>query len=141
MRSVLFWMLGASLFSLFWAAPDAGQSNVVSFACFVSVAAAALLFPLLAIRRRIHTAKDEALARIRSEIRSDQRALLAGGSGSAPAAARLPALFAAEARTAAVRELPVDASTIARFALYAALGLGSPLGGALVELGLGSFLE
>jgi len=140
-RSVLFWMLGASLFSLFWAAPDAGQTNVVSFAVFVSVAAAALLFPLLAIRRRIRAAKDEVLARLRAEIRADQGALLSGGSAAAPAASRLPALFAAEARTASVRELPLDASTLVRFVLYAGLGLGSWLGGALVELGLGSFLE
>jgi hypothetical protein len=140
-RSVLFWMLGASLFSLFWAAPNAGRTNVVSFAFFVSVAAAALLLPLLAIRRRIRAAKDEALARLRAEIRADQRALLERGAAAAPAAARLPALLAAEARTASVRELPLDASTLVRFALYAALGLGSWLGGALVELGLGSFLE
>lgn len=139
-RSVLFWMLGASLFSLFWAGPNTGRTNVVTFALFVGVAAAALLFPLFGIRRRIRAAKDEALARIRGEIRADQRALLDGGPAAAPAAGRLPALFAAEARTTATPEWPFDASTLLRFVLYAALGLGSWVGGAVVERLLGGWL-
>jgi len=49
------------------------------------------------------------------------------------ASAELPGLLALETRIAAVREWPLDASTLLRVGLYVTLGIGSWLGAAAVE--------
>ncbi len=54
--------------------------------------------------------------------------------GEAPgASSHLHALLALRAQVEAAREWPWDASTLVRFSLYLAIGMGSWLGGALVE--------
>lgn len=56
------------------------------------------------------------------------------------AAARLPALFAAEPRIASIGVLAFDMNTLLRFVLYVTLGVGSWIGGALIERMLGAAL-
>ena len=53
----------------------------------------------------------------------------------------LPALLAAEARIASAREWPFDTPNALRFVFYVTLGVGSWLGGALVERLLGAALD
>ena len=79
--------------------------------------------------------------RIRDAIRSDQRVLLEGGTGAPGAATRLPALLAVEARVVSIGELAFDTNTVLRFALYLTLGIGSWVGGALIERLLGAALD
>ena len=67
--------------------------------------------------------------------------MLEGRTGAAEAAARLPALFAAEARVDSVGALAFDANTVLRFALYVTLGVGSWVGGALIERLLGAAFD
>ena len=70
------------------------------------------------------------------------RDLVAGrGSDSAEAGARLPGLLAYAKTIESVREWPFDAPTLTRFFLYAAIPLGSWIGGALVERLLDAALD
>jgi hypothetical protein len=107
-------MGGLALFSLFWLAP-----NVVPFILLLTLTGSNLRVLMLRPQRRIHHEKVEELERLWVAIRADQEALLAGegAAGSGTAAARLPALYTAEARTAAVREWPFDTSSVIRFAV------------------------
>ncbi len=105
-----------------------------------AVAAAGLLLPLQGVRRRIQQAKRVELAWCRERIRAVRRAL-EGASRAEPGAGRLDELVAWEARVEAVREWPLDASAIGRFALYLLIPLASWSGAALVERGIDELLE
>lgn len=140
-RSVLYWMIGLAFFSLFWLAPNPGETNLFAFLLLIGLSGTNLAFLVRGARRRIRDEKEAQLARIRAAIRADQAALLDAGAGAAEAAARLPALFAAETRTASVGELAFDAGTLLRFGLYVTLGVGSWVGGALIERLLGAALD
>ena len=110
----------------------------------VAAATVTLALPVLGVHASLREAKEAELARLGAALREARGALLEGDGGSDPRAAeaarRIPALAALEARTAAVREWPFDASTALRFALYVTLGLGSWIGGALVEEALSAAL-
>jgi hypothetical protein len=140
-RSVLYWMVGLAFFSLFWLGPYAGEMNISAFVLLIALAAWNLWVLLRGPRRRIRAEKEAQLARIRDEIRAHQQALLAAGPDVGDAAARLPALLAIEARIVSVGELPFDANTVMRFALYVTLGVGSWVGGAVIERLLGAALD
>jgi len=140
-RSVLYWMAGLAVFSLFWLGPNPGESNLVAFVLLVALAGWNLLMLLGGARRRIRAEKETQLTRIRDAIRSHQRALLEGGSQAEGAAIRLPALLGVEARIDDAAELPFDANTVLRFALYVTLGVGSWVGGAVIERLLGAALD
>jgi hypothetical protein len=74
--------------------------------------------------------------RIHAAARSERDALLAGGAG-----ARLPALLALRNQVAELREWPVDLSTLMRRPFYLGIGLGSWVGAALVDAGIGALLR
>jgi hypothetical protein len=59
----------------------------------------------------------------------------------ATAGGRLADLLAYETRVAGAGEWPIAASTVARFALYVALGLGSWIGAGLVQHGIDTALR
>ncbi len=139
-RSVLGWMAGSAVFSLFWLHPDAGRWNLVGLLFLLGVAGATLLLPLWGVHRRLRAEKLAQLERVREAIRGDQAALLGRPAPSPEAAARLPALYATEARIMAVSEWPFDASSVLRIVLYLGLGIGSWVGAALVERSLGAVL-
>jgi hypothetical protein len=140
-RSVLYWMVALVFVSLFWLAPNAGDTNMVPFVLLIALPSWNLTVLLRAAGGPIRAEKEAQLLRIRGAIRADQRALLEGGAGAAEAATRLPALFAAEARIVSVGVLAFDANTVLRFALYVTLGVGSWVGGALIERLLGAALD
>jgi hypothetical protein len=66
-------------------------------------------------------------------MRSGRQALLESGADGSTPAARMADIVAYEARVASIATWPFDLSTLVRFALYVALGLGSWLGAAMVE--------
>ena len=99
----------------------------------IVVGVAALLLPVLGVRRRIRDEKLAQLQTLRGRIDADREVVLAGAPDSDRVAARLPGLLALEARLDAVHEWPFDVSSLLRFAFYLTLGLGSWLGAAAVE--------
>ncbi|MCH7708555.1 MAG: hypothetical protein IH884_08680, partial [Myxococcales bacterium] len=105
----------------------------VALGLMLCAAVAALALPLRGLHRRIREEKRARLAQLRSVIGARERELLESGSHAVRASAELPGLLALETRIAAVREWPLDASTLLRVGLYVTLGIGSWLGAAAVE--------
>jgi hypothetical protein len=141
-ESVLVWSVGASLLSLIFTG-EGWASDTLPFlvAAVLVPAAVALLLPLIGVHRRIRAAKQAELARIHARARADRDALLGGGSASAEAAARLPALLALRSQVADVREWPLDLPTFARLAGFLGIGLASWVGAALVDVAIEAVLR
>jgi hypothetical protein len=99
----------------------------------VAIAVSAFLLPARGVRVRIAAEKARELGRVRGALADAQAVALAEGAGARDAAARLPGLIALERRLDDVREWPFDTASWLRLALYVALGLGSWVGGALME--------
>jgi hypothetical protein len=135
LRSVLLWMLITSFYMLLYVGSWAADVLPFALVSIALVAFATFLIPLLGAHHRIREAKQARLAELRAAIQQLAGRLLAEGSNPQPGG-RLADLIAFEARIASVREWPFDASTLLRFALYLSLGLGSWLGGAVVERAL-----
>ncbi len=89
------------------------------------LATAGLLIPVRGVHDAIAREKTHELVRVNDQIRRAR-----AGSGALPS---LADWIAYRSLTMSVREWPVDAPTLRRFALYLAIPLGSWLGGALVE--------
>lgn len=141
LRSVLIWtgltILTSLLFLVSWARPAARAALVL----ILSVAAIVLLLPVLGVHRRAREAKGAELERVREALRSERDALLAAREPGAVADPRLSNLIAYERRIESARTWPFDPGTLVRFGLYVTLGVGSWLGGAIVERLLGSALD
>lgn len=135
-EGVLVWVLAASLTSILFAGGWASATLPQLVGVILLSALVAFVLPLLGVRRRIRAAKRQELARIHAAARTERDGLLAGGPG-----ARLPALLALRSQVAEVREWPVDLSTLMRLLLYLAIGLGSWVGAALVDLGIETLLR
>lgn len=132
LRNVSWWMLLAAFLSLTYA--GAGWAGELLPLALVSLAAfglTAFALPLLGVHRRLRVEKEAELLRVRSALREARERML----GAAPSAGgeRLSDLLAWETRVASAHEWPLDASTLVRLGLFLALGLGSWIGGALVE--------
>ncbi len=141
LRSVLLLMFFVMLFSLLFLTPYTRGLNLFGVSLFTAAAAAALVVPALGVHRRMREVKARELARVRAAIRRESELRL-GPQGERPeSGARLSDLIAYEGRIASVNTWPFDASTLLRFALYTSLGVGSWLGGALVERVLGAALD
>jgi hypothetical protein len=135
-EGVLVWVIGASLTSILFAGGWASATLPQLVGTIVLMALVAFALPLLGVHRRIRAAKREELAKIHAAARAERDALLAGGAG-----ARLPALLALRRQVVEVREWPVDLSTLFRLLLYLAIGLGSWVGAALVDVGIETLLR
>jgi hypothetical protein len=142
MRNVSLWLLLIAFLSLNfagrgWAIPSLMALGMVFLGGF---ALAAFMIPLLGPHRRLRAAKREELACVRAAVRAARdRALIpdAERSGSG----HLGDLLAYEARVAEVGEWPIQTSTVARFAFFLALGLGSWVGAGLVQHGIEAALR
>ena len=104
--------------------------NLIWFLLAVSLstllfATAGLLIPVRGVHDAIVREKTHELARVNDQIRHAR-----AGSGALPS---LADWIAYRGLIASVREWPIAAPTLRRFALYLAIPLGSWLGGALVE--------
>jgi len=132
LRVTLLWAIWFSLMALFWVGPGpAAWLNALGLVPLLVIALAALVVPMRGVRGRIRAVKRQELERSERELRIERERLFAPeGSGESP---RLANLAAYRALVADVREWPLDVSTLSRFALYVALGVGSWVGAALVE--------
>jgi hypothetical protein len=133
LRNVLLWMLLAAWLALTYVGPGwaigtlmaLGLTTVAAFAC------ASFVLPLLGPHARLRAAKDAELVRARAALRVARDAALGPARAGAPG--RLADLVAYERRVADAGEWPIESSTLLRFGLYLALGLGSWVGAGLVQ--------
>jgi len=133
LRNVFLWMLFAAWLSLNYVGPGwaigplmaLGLATVAAFAC------ASFALPLLGPHRRLRAAKAHELALVRAAIRVARDRALGPDAKEPPG--RLADLVAYERRVADAGEWPIESSTLLRFALYLALGLGSWIGAGLVQ--------
>jgi hypothetical protein len=137
---VLLWVMLSVLISLLFLAPWSSDPALAFLTLVFVLAAALLLLPAWGVHRRILAAKQAELARIREVIRSGRQSLLEAPAAGSNPPGRLADAVAYEARIASIATWPFDLSTLLRFALYVALGLGSWLGAAIVERLLGAVL-
>lgn len=148
-RSVIIWMLALAIFSLFFLGPAPGWTNLGTVSFGLIIAGVGFLLPVLGVRRSIIAAKERDLDRLGREIRHEHARLFpteqAGpdpdttpGTGMD---ARLANLVTYKTMIESAREWPFGASTLARIAFFMAIGVGSWVGGAVVERLLSSALE
>lgn len=134
LRNVSLWMLLAAFLSLHYAGRGwAGSLLPLALLLLGAFAIAAFLLPLAGARRAIRARKRAELARVRAALRATRERVLAAAATADVPAGLLADLVAYEGRIEGVREWPIDASVVARLALYVSLGLGSWVGGALVD--------
>ncbi len=116
-----------------------------AIAVFGSVAVAwtttALLVPMRSIHQRIRKAKRAELARVHTAIGGDRAALETSAIARRAGDVSLRDLLAYRDSVQSVPEWPLTAPLRLRFLLYAAIPLGSWLGGALVERTLDAALR
>jgi hypothetical protein len=140
LRSVLLWMLYLSLFSWQYVLGAARPALGAALLIVVSIAVAAFLLPVWGAHLRLREAKAMELSRVRTRIGElRERALTAPPENVA--GGRLADLVAWEQRIASGGEWPFSGSTVLRFGIYTAIGLGSWLGAAFVERLLESALR
>ena len=140
LRAAALWVIWFCIMSLFFVGPGpANYINLAGILPLLIVSGTAFFLPLYGAHRRIRETKHAELAWLDERLR-EQRDLLredrSGGAG-----ARLADLAAYRGLVSGAREWPFDATTLLRFALYTGLGVGSWLGAALVERGLGVLLD
>ena len=141
LRSALLTLLAIAILSLNAADRGFAWSLGVMGPIFLGLAAAALLLPARGVRDRVQRAKREELERVRQAIQGNADALADSAIAKRAESLGLADLLAYRQYVESVHEWPFDAPMLARFALFALLPLGSWLGGALVERGLGTLLD
>lgn len=129
LHGALVCIVALSIFSLIFLLGHAAPVAPGFQALMLAVAAVALVLPVRGVHREIVRAKTRDLERLTAEIAKERHGLLEAGDASP----RLVSLLALKTHLEAVREWPFDLPTVARFALYVAIGLGSWLGAAIVE--------
>jgi hypothetical protein len=132
LRSVLLLLLFSFAFSLFLLEPWGSFVAVPILIFFPMLCVAALLLPVSGVHQRLVEAKGAELARIDASLRAEAEANLKQGAAEAQGA-RLSNLIAYRGLVKAGSTWPFDPGVWLRFAVYVALGLGSWLGGALVD--------
>ena len=135
-RGVVGWVGFMMLFSLFFLGKPA-DSNPFFLVLILGALLAVFLVPLIAVRRRIVAAKTSELERVNACIRG----ALGGEGGETRAGPRLADWVTYRSLVEGVREWPINVSGLLRSLLFAALGVGSWLGGAVVERLLGAALD
>ena len=149
LRSVVIWMLALMIFSLFFFAPVRAGSNILTVAYCLLFAGVVFLLSVLGVRHSIMTAKARELARLSRAIHQERERLLPGDAVDPMHSTttqpiqdtRLVNLVAYRDMIEGAREWPFGASTWARLLLFMALGVGSWVGGAVVERILSTALE
>jgi hypothetical protein len=137
LRGVTVWLGLSILFSMLLLAPWGRDPGSIFAGIFAVLAGVALWLPASGVHARLVEARDRELDRVHAAIEGARDANLAS-SGAVDA--RLANLVAYRTVVEGVRTWPFDLSTWLRFAAYVVLGLGSWLGGALVERLLGVVL-
>jgi hypothetical protein len=132
LRSVLLWMLYLSLFSLQYIMGRAEPILGLGLVFVIGIALAAFLLPVWGAHLRLRDAKAAELTRLR-ELMVDARKRTFDAPADERGGGRLADLVAWEQRISNVSEWPFGGTTLLRFVLYTAFGLGSWLGAAFVE--------
>ena len=140
LRSALTWVLFSIIFSLFWLGDAASEQNVFLLLLVLTMATAAFFVPLIGVHRNIVSVKARELDRLRDQILSERAGILDSSLDAAPASPRLANLIAYYQLIDGAREWPIDAANLLKFFMYLLIGLGSWLGGAMVERLLDSTL-
>jgi hypothetical protein len=134
-RSVAVWAGFLVIFSTFWLGDAAGSANLFFLVLILAFLVPVYLVPLLGVHRRLAAAKHAELDRVNARIRE------ATAEEAAPASqTRLADWVAYRRLVEDAREWPLEAPGLVRSLLFVALGVGSWLGGALVERLLGAIL-
>ena len=132
LRSVLLWMVYLSLFSAVYVMDAAEPILGLGLLFVIALALAAFLVPVWGAHLRMREAKAEELARVRSQL-DRVRGRVLGAAPDETSGGHLADLVAWEQRVASAGEWPFGGSTLLRFGLYTAIGVGSWLGAAFVE--------
>lgn len=132
LRIAFLWIGGSSIASIIFVNQRFSWLTGLVLVGTLLLGSVAFVLPVRGLHHRIRTAKAAELERVRDAIGRVREALL-GGAADATAAARMPGLLAYEHRVASVSEWPLGSPQIARFGLVIAIGLGSWLGGAVVD--------
>jgi hypothetical protein len=140
LRSVFLLLLFSFLFSLFLLEPWGATVAIPMLVLFPALCVAALLLPVSGVRQRLAQTKRAELARIDAALRAEAETNLKQAA-ALPAGARLSNLVAYRGLVEAANTWPFDLGVWLRFALYVSLGLGSWLGGAIIERLLGAALD
>jgi hypothetical protein len=140
LRSVLLLLLFSFAFSLFLLEPWGRFVAVPLLIFFPLLCVAALLLPVSGVHRQLLEAKTAELGRIDAALRVEAEANLKQEAAHARDA-RLSNLVAYRGLVEAANTWPFDLGVWLRFVVYVALGLGSWLGGALVERLIGAALD
>jgi hypothetical protein len=127
-RSALTWVIFSSIMSLFWLGDSAAQANLPGLVLILSMAAFAFIGPLAGLSQGIRVAKHAELERLRDQIRAAR-----AETDTAVASPRLANLTGYYQLIDSASEWPIDAANLLKFIGYLLLGLGSWLGGAVVE--------
>lgn len=134
LRSALIWVIYSIIFSLFWLGDDvASNQNYMLLAAVLCMATAAFIVPLVGVHTNILSVKRAELDRVRSEMRAERDSVTSKSSDDEFTSSRLANLVAYYQLIDQTREWPIDAANLLRFILYILIGLGSWLGGAIVE--------
>lgn len=140
LRSVLLLLLFSFSFSLFLLEPWGKTVAVPMLVLFPFLCVAALLLPVSGVRQQLAASKRAELARVDAALRAEVEANLKQGAALATGA-RLSNLVAYRGLVEAANTWPFDLGVWLRFGVYVSLGLGSWLGGALVERLIGAALD
>jgi len=134
LRSALMWVTFSIILSLFWLGEGvASPHNFHLLVALLTMATVAFVVPLVGVHHRILSAKRLELDRLRDEIRVERAAVVDRLSDENSANPRLANLIAYHQLIDRTREWPIDAANLLRFFMYLLIGLGSWLGGAVVE--------
>ena len=132
LRIAFLWIGGSSIASIIFVNQRFSLLTGLVLAGAMLLGTVAFVLPVRHLHLRIRTAKAAELERVRDAIDRARESLLSGAADTT-AAARMPGLLAYEHRVASVSEWPLQSPQIARFGLMIAIGLGSWLGGAVVD--------
>jgi hypothetical protein len=133
MRSAFTWILLVSLVSLFWLGPGAGHTNGPIIIAVTLWVTASLFYSISGVHDSIRLEKSAQLGALRERIRSEYSAAIEEARSEPDAGSQLAGLIAYYDLIERAPEWPFDAPMVVRLALFATLGLGSWLGGAVVE--------
>lgn len=132
LRTAFLWIGGTSIASIIFV--DQGFSWLTGLVLLGTLGLGTFTFlqPMLGLHRRLRATKEAELERVRAAIERARSGLL-DGTGATAEALRMPGLLAYEQRVAAAPEWPLDAPQLMRFGLVVAIGLGSWVGGAVID--------
>lgn len=146
LRNALIWVLGISIGMLAFVNPELRirESLIVLIPLLLvttAIVVAAMVLPMRGLHEHIVAEKRAELERVEQAIRGDATALADSHIADRDPPPSLADLIAYKGLVESAPEWPFDGSTLRRLGLYLLIPLGSWVGGALVERGVGLVLD